>query len=98
MYYLKYIEKERLRHLEEERIKKLEEERKNNPNYKLHESDINFDVKETINMENNRFYKENGSFDSKDKGTINNKSKLSAKNRLSIIGDNNMKNNVGGNN
>lgn len=93
------IEKESLRKLEEERLKKLEEERKNNPNFKLQESDINFDVKETVNTDNNEFYKENGSFDLKDnKGILGAKSKASAKNRLSIIGadGSSARNNIGG--
>jgi hypothetical protein len=63
----------------------------------LQESDINFDVKET-NMDNNEFYKENGSFDLKDKGILNLKFKSSAKNRISIIEADKSaaKNNIGG--
>lgn len=91
------IEIESLRKSEEESLKKLEEERKNKLNSRLQESVINFDVKET-NMDNNEFYKENCSFDSKDKGNLKIKFKPSAKNRLSIIENDNSaaKNNIGG--
>ena len=66
---------------------------------KLQESVINFDVKETMNMDNNDFYKENGSFDSKDKNILNPKSRLIARNRMSKIDTDGLasnNNNIGG--
>lgn len=88
-----------MKKIEEERLKKLEEEKKKNPNFNLHESDINFDVKETINTDNNQFFKDNSSFDSKDRNLFTKSKGPSARNRMSKIDPDGLsnKNNIGGN-
>jgi len=65
----------------------------------LQESDINFDVKETINTDNNQFFKDNCSFDSKDKNIFTKSKGPSARTRMSKIDQDGMtnKNIIGGN-
>jgi len=71
-----------------------EEEKKNIMNINLKDPEINFDLKETVNTDNNQFYKEDDSFDENTKSKGPNNKRRILKIEKDVLAN---KQNMGGN-